>query len=430
MVMRGRWIFAAWKHVRRYDATAHARMSATAHAGRATDLLGRLRMLHRYESRGLVPLAADAGISQPELMNITLPALEAAGGLRRETDAAGAVSAVLPLAVDQDDVMAIATSVWAAMLPQADERAALAILAAASELPRTDAELIERCTSAGLNEVDARLGLELAVAVGLVRQRHVADVGEDLFYNEYLWGDSIERTADALGRLRPDIKEGLVSLLDELHETEGRPVSLIESANPDLVRFAAENGIIEQTDIVTVDGRSASFSFTPRMRGFGVAKDDVPDDLDQIRLVIASFQFAKYHATPTRLDNPVGFLTRLIEDGTAGRAAPIGTDYSALEKQQIVASEPIFEGAWAHRFVALKPDALVAARDTMLAGEVVAGFGSAGGDPLLRGREFRDPVHSRIRLARESGDQPLHQTDLLAAVRDAAQRVRPRGERL
>jgi hypothetical protein len=96
------------------------------------------------------------------------------------------------------------------------------------------------------------------------------------------------------------MKEGLVSLLDELHQVEGRPVTLIESARPDLVRFAAENGIIEQTDIVTVDGRSASFSFTPRMREFGVAKDDLPDELDQIRLVIASFSFAKHHAHAPR----------------------------------------------------------------------------------------------------------------------------------
>jgi hypothetical protein len=221
LITRGRWIFAAWKHVRRYDATAQSRMAATAHAGRAGDLLGRLRMLQRYEMTGLVALASDAGISPQELTQITLPALEAAGGLRREVDAAGVTTAVLPLAVDQDDVMAITRSVWEAMLPQPDERAAIEILEAASQLPRTSAELVERCTNAGLAEEVARRGLELATAVGLVRQRLVADLGEDLFYNEYLWGDSIDRTAEALGRLRPEMKEGLISLLDELHQIEG-----------------------------------------------------------------------------------------------------------------------------------------------------------------------------------------------------------------
>jgi hypothetical protein len=231
LVVRGRWIFAAWKHVRRYDVTAQTRMSATAHSGRAGDLLGRLRMLRSYEMRGLMALASDAGISPPELANITLPALEAAGGLQRQRDANDTVVAVLPLAVDQDDVMAITRSVWEAMLPQAHERAALEILEAASQLPRTAAELMERCTSVGLDEREARRGLELAVAVGLVRQRLVTDVGEDLFYNEYLWGDSIERTADALGRLRSETKEGLVSLLDELPEIEGRPTPPTSSSS-------------------------------------------------------------------------------------------------------------------------------------------------------------------------------------------------------
>jgi hypothetical protein len=96
----------------------------------------------------------------------------------------------------------------------------------------------------------------------------------------------------------------------------------------------------------------------------------------------------------------VSFLTRLIDDGVAGRAKPIATDYGALEKQQIVSVEPIFPGAWAHRFVAVKRDSLIAARDTMLAGEVVGGP-AAPGDPLLRSRSFRDPVHARIRLGRK-----------------------------
>jgi hypothetical protein len=65
----------------------------------------------------------------------------------------------------------------------------------------------------------------------------------------------------------------------------------------------------------------------------------------------------------------------------------------------------------------------------MVAGEVV-GSGVAKGESLLDSRHFRDPVHSRLNLARERGAQPLHEAELLAAVREAAQRTRPRGERL
>ncbi len=134
------------------------------------------------------------------------------------------------------------------------------------------------------------------------------------------------------------------------------------------------------------------------MRGFGVTKDDLPDELDQIRLVIASFSFAQYHAT-NRLADPVSFLDKLISAGVAGSAQPIATDYGALEKQQIVAVEPIFHGARNHRFRVVKQDALIAARDTMIAGEVVGPVARSDGDSLLDSRQFRDPVHSRLNLA-------------------------------
>lgn len=422
----GRWIFSAWKHLRRYDATAIGRMGATAHAGRAGDLLGRLRMLQTYPVPALAKLAADAGMSGPEMAQIALPALEAAGGLRVERDANGQPTSVLPLAINEADVMEIIAALWRAFTPGPPEQAAMIALQLSSEIPRTKVEVLERCTELGLSEEAAKQGLELAGSVGLVKNRYVADIEADLYYNEYLWGDSISRTADALGRLPRDVKENLVSLLSELHESEGRPSDAIESASPELVRFAAEQGIIEQTEIVTSDGRTAKFSFTPRLKGFGVTKDDLPDELDQVRLVIASLSFAHHHAT-NRLADPVSFLDALVDRGVAGSAKPIATDYGALEKQQIVRVEPIFEGAYNHRFVALKKDSLITARDTMAAGEI-AGGGQGGNGALLDSRSFRDPVGSRIELGQSSGPAPLHQEDLLAAVRDAAQGTRPRSE--
>jgi hypothetical protein len=299
-------------------------------------------MLEHYDMEPLTVLATDAGISRQELERLTLPSLEIAGGLHIVREA-GRVASVLPIAVDQDDVMAIIASIWTASGPADDERAAITVLRHASTLPHTPDEIVGLCVANEIGESAARRGIELAEAVRLVRRKVVPDLGTDLLYNEYLFGHSIERTAEAIGRLPTNRKEALVSLLEELHETEGRPVDHVQSASPELVKFAVEHGVVEQTDIVTTDGRTASFMFTPRMRGFGVTKDDLPDELDQIRLVIASFSFAQYHAT-NRLDDPISFLDKLIDAGVAGSAEPIATDYGALEKQQIVAIEPIFRG--------------------------------------------------------------------------------------
>jgi hypothetical protein len=423
----GRVVFGAWKHVRLYGAVAQGRLGATSFAGKAGDLLGRLRMLQRYEIEPLAVLAGDAGISRYELKHLTIPALVTANGLHVER-VDGEPTAVLPIAVDQDDVMTLVSTIWNATTPSEEERAAIMVLRQASRFPVTPDEAVGSCVTVGISEAAARRGIELAESVSLVRRKVVPELRTDLLYNEYLFGHSIERTAEAIGRLPTARKEALVSLLEELHENEGRPTEQIQSAAPELVKFAVEHGIIEQTDIVTTDGRTASFTFTPRMRGFGVTKEDLPDELDQIRLVIASFSFAHHHAT-NRLDDPISFLDRLIDAGVAGSAQPIATDYGALEKQQIVTVEPIFSGARNHRFRVVKEDALVAARDAMVAGEVVAS-GTPQGNSLLDSRKFRDPIHARLNLARESGSEPLHEADLLAAVREAAQRTRPRGERL
>lgn len=82
-VEAGRVLFGAWKHVRLYDAMAQGRLGATAHAGKAGDLLGRLRMLEHYDIEPLAALAADAGISRHELEHLALPSLEIAGGPAR-----------------------------------------------------------------------------------------------------------------------------------------------------------------------------------------------------------------------------------------------------------------------------------------------------------------------------------------------------------
>jgi hypothetical protein len=137
----------------------------------------------------------------------------------------------------------------------------------------------------GLSEPDAKRGIELAESVSLVRRKVVPELGTDLLYNEYLFGHSIERTAEAIGRMPTGRKEALVSVLEELYQNEGRSTEHIESASPELVKFAVEHGIVEQTDIVTTDGRTASFTFTPRMHGFGVAKDDLPDGLTETRRI-------------------------------------------------------------------------------------------------------------------------------------------------
>ncbi|HEY1855410.1 MAG TPA: hypothetical protein VGG40_12570 [Solirubrobacterales bacterium] len=369
----------------------------------------------------LLPLAQDAGISNRELRDTLLPVLDALGIVQVERDSADRVRFVRPLVIDEDDVVSQAARVWRHLDPQPSERGALHILRDVASLPRTEEEIVRSCAEIGLTEDEAALALELAETRALVLRRHVSDFDCDFLYNDFLWGEDIDRTAKALSALPRDVRENLRSLLDELHQNEGRPLKDIESAPKGLVELAVREGIIERTEIVTESGKRGSFHFTPRFQGFGVAREDVPDVLDQVRLVIASFAFATHYAR-YKLDNPERFLEVLIDSGHAGNASPIATDYGALEKQKIVSVEPVAEGSKRFRFTAVKKDALLTALDTMRAGSILRqSAGSSSGNGLLQPREFSDPVATRLRLGQEAADARLHQDRLLAAVRDAAQ---------
>jgi len=423
-VERGRWIFSAWKHLRTFQADQAVRFEATALAGRAADLLGRLRGLQTYSPIHIAPLAKDAGITGRELRDTLIPNLEALNIVQADRDSAGRLRGLRALVLGEDDVMAQAVRLWEHFDPDPAERGAILCLREVATLPRTQQEILAVSQDAGLSEPEARLGLELAEGHALVRRTHVADFDEDFLYNDFLWGEDIQRTTKALAALPSDMREAMRSLLAELHQNEGRPLKAIESASSDVVNLAVAGGLVERAEITTTTGSTGSFHFTPRFKGFGISSEDVPDVLDQIRLVIASFGFATHYAQ-YRLRNPETFLESLIDRGYAGNATPIRTDYGALEKQKIVNVQPVSEGSSRYQFVALKKDSLVAALDTMRAGSLLRpGSGPGTGTGLLQPREFTDPVAARLRLGQRAEQTPQYQETLLAAVRDAAQRDR------
>jgi hypothetical protein len=420
----GRWVYSAWKHLRGYPAQTAASFEATVLAGKCCDLLGRMRQLAPYTMGALAPLAKDSGLARQELTRTVLPYLESLGIVQIERNDAQ-IARVRAFVLSQDDVMDQVGRVWEALEPESVERAAIVLLQRTATLPLTRQEATAACVAAGVTEEEAARGVELALAHDLVRESHVADFATDFLYNDFLWGENIHHVSSALAALPADRRDALRSLMDELHAHEGRPVQEIESASPELVKLAATHGLIDATEITTALGKTATFHFTPRFRGFGVSRDDVPDVLDQVKLVIASFAFSTRYARYT-LRDPEVFLDRLIDSGYAGNASPIGTDYGAMERQKIVDVETTAPGSTRYRFLALKTETLIEARDTMRAGALLLPNpgGLTGGGSLREPQGFSDPVATRQRLAREVGGRPLHDQALLAAIRDAAQQDR------
>jgi len=380
-----------------------------------------MRQLAPYSAQALTPLGKDAGIPRQELKTTVLPMLETLGIVRVERNGA-AVSSVTALVISQDDVMDQVARLWEHLDPEPQERGALVLLQETATLPLLRDEATSALVATGLDEEETKQAIELALAHDLVRVSHVADLGADVLYNDFLWGENIDRIGAALAALTANLRDGLRSLLEELHQHEGRPAGEIESASPELMQLAITQGLVDATEIKTTSGRTATFHFTPLFRGFGVSRDHVPDVLDQVKLVIASFAFSTRYAT-FRLRDPEVFLDSLISRGYAGNATPIGTDYGAMEKQKIVNVEPVAPGSTRYRFKSIKRDALIEARDTMRAGALLLPNPRGSLNALLREppQSFVDPVATRQKLAQAAGDTPLFDTSLLAAIREAAQ---------
>ena len=394
-VEQGRWIYSAWKHLKQYTAVdTAAAFEATILTGKMGDLLGRMRRLAAYPVTALEPLARDARIPKRELLQVVIPAFESLGIFRVERQGQE-VRQVQAFVLSQDDVMDQIARIWAHLAPEPDERGSLSLLRVTATMPVTREEALAALVKESLTEEQAAHALELALAHELVRERHVAEHNSDFVFNDFLWGENIDRTTDALAVLPSNIREGLRSLLAELHQHEGRPLAEIQSASPDLVRLAVAHGLVEATQITTADGKQATFHFTPRFRGFGVSRNEIPDVLDQVKLVISSFAFSTRYAR-YRLRDPDVFLDRLIERGNAGNASPIGTDYGAMEKQKIVNVEPVAPGAARFRFRVVKKDALVEARDTVRSGALLLPSPRGSGANFLREpQSFIDPVATR-----------------------------------
>jgi len=418
----GRWIYSAWKHLRSFDQQTIASFEATSLAGKACDLLGRMRRLDPYSPTALRPLYFDAGITRPEFNNTLLPLLETLGIFQVSRSANKAVHSIQALVLSQADVMDQTARSWKQLDPEPMERGAVELLRRTADLPLTRDEATGLLLNSGLDldEEDAVESIELALSVDLVRLRDVPDIGAQFLYNDFLWGEHIDRTTRALAALPSARRTALRSLLEELHKHEGRPTAEIESAAPDMVDQAIKQGLIDATEISTSDGNKATFHFTPRFRGYGVSQGEIPDALDQVKLVIASFAFSTRYAE-FRLRDPERFLDSLISRGYAGDASPIGTDYGEMEKQKIVNVEPTDADGTRYRFIAVKRDTLIEARDTMRAGALLQPSPHSSGTGLLNvPYGFTDPVETRQR-ARSAGDRPLYDARLLAAFREAAQ---------
>jgi hypothetical protein len=424
-VIRGRWIFSAWKHLRRYEAGEHlSYFYAIRQTGRASDFLARIRLTERVHGTKMIEaLGIAAGIPPQELRTSILPALEEARAVNVDWAADGAPLEVREFSTTEDDVMRHSAAIWERFGPSPVERAALVSLELASSLPLTEVELLSRLRHETVTDEEARQALELANAFSLVQVRDVGDLNARLYYNPYLFGKNIQRASKALVALKADQRESLRSLLEEVQTNQGLPMRSVTSARPELVTYAGRLGLVDTTLVHTSDGRREGFLFTNHFYGYGLGVSDIPDELDHRKLVISSFTYGSRFSLKYKLTNPIRFLEVLISAGYAGKATPIGTDYPLIEKQRIVEVEQIAGDPYGRfRFHAIKKDVLRESLDVMMHGNLLVPTIGKVEDVtgLWVPTAFEDPVRRRAELAKLPEPTPGTDAALLAAIRESA----------
>lgn len=376
-------------------------------AGQVLDTAVRLRGSGVCAPERVEALARGTGITKRALRNDILPTLEVLGLVDLEHNVERAIIAVSERVPPVDELFASADRLVDIAAPEPLERMALAVLRETTLMPITQRTALELCAGLG-SEEDALEAIEDLQSLHLCMRRHSADDNVVLF-NPNVWAADHDYSAAALRAEDGDVRAALTGLLEEVSASAGLPELRVTSCEKKWVDYAVAQGLLQRSIVTTTDGVERAFLFAPHM---GKAAFEAPTGVDpsgHVRQLIGSMVFARTYAT-NRLFAPTKFLNRLINDGEAGDATNIGTDYPMLETAGIVRVEkaPRF-----FKFVLLQAD---------VAQEALTYLDNAGSSSLtagLRGqRSYRHPERERAAaLAVETEPSPRATANIIAALR-------------
>jgi hypothetical protein len=396
---------------------ARAALAQIEYAGQMFEMAWRLRGSGLSSARRVTAIGIEAGIGQRNLHRDILPGLESLGWVDLRKDHDGALAAVDEHVPPPPNLLGLAQAVLDIAVPTSVERAALVVLRETTVQPLVKGAALAAASTA-VNEQAAEEALRHLRAVNLIRAIE-ADDGRLVLFNPNVWTSDPEVSRAALRTEDAKAKEEVGALIEEIGEYPGIPQDHVTSTDSRWIDFAVSLGLVQRSLVETTEGRQRSFLFTPHMARdpFGVAGRDSSGHVRQlVGSMIYAATFARY-----RLEVPATFVRRLIEDGEAGDASPIGTDYPMLETAGIVRVEA---AARYYKLVLLQADVAEEALNHL----EDRGTASRSGDHGLRAQ--RSYVHLERERARLAMSAPLDKADssrLISALRDTVGRRDFRG---
>jgi len=416
--MRGRWLCAVGKHVVKFQQDSRSTyVHATLRTSQEADLLMRLRRQGRISGEKFRTLARQCGLPMQELSDC-LRAQADARLLGFEADANGQIVSVTEAIFTEDEIFRYAAARFLQRQPEPAERALVPLMDLLSRLPLDIDQVIDQLVYLGIAETDAYQAVELAEAFRLIQRRDVPDFGKSLLYNEYLWAHKMDGVQRVLAGLGDRDTNDLLGLMEEVRQAQGTPAEALTAAPPHLIQMATRVGLVDGIKIETASGREKTFTFSPQFHGLGTGRTDsgLHGISDQVKLLVASIQYGVRYSEDFRLNSPIAFMNRLVNEGQAGNATPIGRDYILVEKFGILRTVPTSGNR--HRFEVIKEDIVVAARDALAQGQLSNGTGDG---TLVNQSDYTSPEGVRVRLADSAGPTERLEMLHLAALRETVQ---------
>lgn len=225
---------------------------------------------------------------------------------------------------------------------------------------------------------------------------------ETIFYSSpkiYKYEDNFRKL------LENDEYDGVPEALDFINQNPGIPMDSIDSKQfePNLLKGLTLSGALDSINL-DVEGVSSSYLLPSNLN----ADRFDQDHLDQVKLTLANFRFGESYPQ-FRLRKPEIFLEKLLNDGYAGNATPIGTDYRNLELAGIVSVEKV-NGNY-HRLWMLKKDVI---EDTLKVFRGSIPIISRNPDIDLNGMD--NAIISRMMLDHNNGKSLKEVTDALRGL--------------
>jgi hypothetical protein len=404
------------RHLSAYTGQPRADLGELEFAGQILELAVRLQGSGVSQIERVAALGLDAGFSKRLVTNDLLPTMELLGLVDLERNASQQVQLVSERVPPLEDLFTEADRVLAVCTPDQLQMAALHLLNETVRMPITLDQAMSACEGIATEEA-AHRAIEDLHALRLCA-RQISDDGVVVLFNPNVWVADREYITAALLAEDGKVKAALSGLLEEVTRSAGMPEEYVESCDKKWIDFAVSQGLVLRSLVRTASGQEKSFLFTPHMGKSAFADAVSADPSGHVRQLIGSMVFANRFAS-NQLWSPVAFLRRLINEGEAGDASNIATDYSMLETAGIVRVEPAQSYS---KFVLLQPD--VASEAILHLNSSVTGNSRSGG--LREQRSYRYPEIERavIGQATPLDPSPRARASLIAALRQEAGRRR------